>query len=103
MGAMEALAKTGKVQTYGRKKTAVAVALCKTGSGLMRINGCPMDLIRPEVLKMKVYEPILLLGKERFAGGHPRSRSRWWYGLADLCDSSGDRKGHCRVLPEVRG
>ena len=42
------------VQTYGRKKTAVAVALCKTGNGLMRINGCPLDLIKPEVLKMKV-------------------------------------------------
>ena len=42
-----------QVQTYGRKKTAVAVALCKTGNGLMKLNGCPMDLITPEVLKMK--------------------------------------------------
>ena len=73
---MDALAKTEKVQTYGRKKTAVAVALCKTGTGLMRINGCPMDLIKPEVLKMKVYEPVLLLGKERFAKVDIRVRVR---------------------------
>ena len=39
---------------YGRKKTAVAVALCKTGSGVLKLNGCPMDLITPDVLKMKV-------------------------------------------------
>ena len=53
-GMEESLAKTERVQTYGRKKTAVAVALCKTGNGLMRINGCPLELIKPEVLKMKV-------------------------------------------------
>ena len=40
---------------YGRKKTAVAVALCKTGSGVLKLNGCPMDLITPDVLKMKVH------------------------------------------------
>jgi len=27
------------VQTFGRKKTAVAVAHCKTGSGLIKLNG----------------------------------------------------------------
>ena len=75
-GMEESLAKTERVQTYGRKKTAVAVALCKTGNGLMRINGCPLDLIKPEVLKMKVYEPILLLGKERFAKVDIRVRVR---------------------------
>ena len=76
VGMEESLAKTERVQTYGRKKTAVAVALCKTGNGLMRINGCPLDLIKPEVLKMKVYEPILLLGKERFAKVDIRVRVR---------------------------
>jgi small subunit ribosomal protein S16e len=64
------------VQTYGRKKTAVAVALCKTGTGLMKVNGCPLDLIKPEILKMKVYEPIMLLGKERFAKVDIRIRVR---------------------------
>ncbi|KAJ3378861.1 40S ribosomal protein S16 [Lobulomyces angularis] len=54
------------VQTYGRKKTATAVAYCKRGRGLIKINGAPLDQLEPEILKFKVYEPILLLGKERF-------------------------------------
>ena len=29
------------VQTFGRKKTAVAVAYCKRGSGLIKLNGAP--------------------------------------------------------------
>ena len=54
---------TEKVQTFGRKKTAVAVALVKEGSGQFRINGMPLDSISPEMLRIKVYEPLLLLGK----------------------------------------
>jgi small subunit ribosomal protein S16e len=54
------------VQTYGRKKTATAVAYCKRGTGLIKLNGSPLDLVQPQVLKEKVYEPILLLGLEKF-------------------------------------
>ncbi|KAJ3259651.1 40S ribosomal protein S16 [Boothiomyces sp. JEL0866] len=62
------------VQTYGRKKTATAVAHCKRGSGLIKLNGSPLELVQPEVLKTKVMEPILLLGKERFANVDIRIR-----------------------------
>ncbi|KAI9138297.1 40S ribosomal protein S16 [Paraphysoderma sedebokerense] len=62
------------VQTYGRKKTATAVAFCKKGKGTIRVNGSPIDLVEPEILKYKVYEPILILGKERFAGVDIRVR-----------------------------
>ncbi|ORZ35506.1 40S ribosomal protein S16, partial [Catenaria anguillulae PL171] len=55
------------VQTFGRKKTATAVAHCKRGKGMLRINGSPIDLVQPEILRYKVYEPILVVGKERFA------------------------------------
>jgi len=55
------------VQTFGRKKNAVAVSYCKKGRGLIKINGCPIELVEPEVLRYKVFEPILLLGRERFA------------------------------------
>ncbi|KAL1925354.1 40S ribosomal protein uS9 [Calcarisporiella thermophila] len=54
------------VQTYGRKKTATAVAHCKRGHGLIRINGSPIELLEPEILKFKVYEPILLVGQDKF-------------------------------------
>lgn len=35
------------VQTFGRKKNAVAVATVRGGNGLMRVNGKPIDLIQP--------------------------------------------------------
>merc|ERR1712134_226674 len=55
------------VQTFGRKKTAIAVAYCKRGRGIIKINGCPIELVEPETLRYKVYEPILLLGSARFS------------------------------------
>mmetsp|Transcript_60288 Transcript_60288/g.143663 ORF Transcript_60288/g.143663 Transcript_60288/m.143663 type:complete len:149 (+) Transcript_60288:105-551(+) len=54
-----------KVQCFGRKKQSVAVALVHTGSGLVRVNGCPIHTVKPDMLRVKVYEPLLLLGKER--------------------------------------
>ncbi|KAL9656346.1 hypothetical protein ABK040_005112 [Willaertia magna] len=54
------------VQTFGRKKTAVAVAQCKKGRGLIRVNGQPLELVEPEILRFKVFEPILVLGKDKF-------------------------------------
>ncbi|RKO91761.1 40S ribosomal protein S16 [Blyttiomyces helicus] len=62
------------VQTYGRKKTATAVAYCKRGSGLLKINGSPVELVEPEILRAKVQEPIFILGKERFANVDIRVR-----------------------------
>ncbi|KJE93211.1 ribosomal protein S16 [Capsaspora owczarzaki ATCC 30864] len=56
------------VQTFGKKKTSIAVAHCKRGHGLIKVNGVPLDLIQPAALRVKVSEPLLLLGKERFSG-----------------------------------
>ena len=54
------------VQVFGRKKTAVAVAHCKKGRGLIKINGCPLQFVQPQTLRTKVLEPVLLLGLARF-------------------------------------
>ncbi|XP_026751559.2 40S ribosomal protein S16 [Galleria mellonella] len=56
------------VQVFGRKKTATAVAYCKRGRGVLRVNGRPLDLVEPRLLQYKLQEPILLLGKEKFSG-----------------------------------
>ena len=34
------------VQVFGRKKTATAVAYCKRGKGLIRVNGKPLTEVR---------------------------------------------------------
>uniref|UniRef100_T1J131 Small ribosomal subunit protein uS9 n=1 Tax=Strigamia maritima TaxID=126957 RepID=T1J131_STRMM len=62
------------VQVFGRKKTATAVAYCKQGNGLVKVNGRPLDMLEPQILRYKLLEPILLLGKERFSGVDIRVR-----------------------------
>eukprot|EP00736_Rhodelphis_marinus_P008105 Rmarinus@m.12865 len=64
------------VQCFGRKKTAVAVAYCKAGRGLIKLNGSPLNLVEPEILRHKVFEPVLLLGQDKFANLDIRIRVR---------------------------
>ncbi|KAL9670356.1 hypothetical protein QQ045_007907 [Rhodiola kirilowii] len=71
---MVAPAPTQYVQFFGRKKTTVAVTHCKRGNDLIKINGCPIELVEPEILQFKAYETILLLGRHRFAGVDMRVR-----------------------------
>uniref|UniRef100_A0A7E4VWG2 Small ribosomal subunit protein uS9 n=1 Tax=Panagrellus redivivus TaxID=6233 RepID=A0A7E4VWG2_PANRE len=56
------------VQVFGRKKHATAVAFAKKGKGLVRVNGRPIEHLQPEILRLKLQEPLLIVGPERFAG-----------------------------------
>lgn len=56
-----------QVQVFGRKRNAVAVAICKDGKGVLRLNGTPFHLIEPALLRVKAMEAVLLLGRERFS------------------------------------
>ena len=42
------------VQVFRRKKTATAVAHCKRGNGLIKVNGRPLEMIEPRTLQYKV-------------------------------------------------
>lgn len=44
------------------------MAFVKKGSGLIKVNGAPISLLQPEILRLKTYEPMLLLGNDKFAG-----------------------------------
>ncbi|XP_060526796.1 small ribosomal subunit protein uS9 [Cylas formicarius] len=55
------------VQVFGRKKSATAVAYCKRGRGVLRVNGRPLSQVEPKMLQDKLQEPILLLGKDKFS------------------------------------
>jgi small subunit ribosomal protein S16e len=50
-----------------RKKTATACAYAKQGRGLIKVNGQPIELIQPEAFRLKVIEPVLIVGKEAFS------------------------------------
>eukprot|EP00043_Microstomoeca_roanoka_P006095 m.60204 g.60204 ORF g.60204 m.60204 type:complete len:144 (+) comp13270_c0_seq1:1884-2315(+) len=72
------------VQVFGRKKNATAVALCKKGKGLLKVNGQPVHLIQPQTLREKVMEPVLILGKDRFAEVDIRVRVKGGGGVAQI-------------------
>ncbi|KAF5130443.1 40S ribosomal protein uS9 [Metarhizium brunneum] len=65
---------TQSVQCFGKKKTATAVAHCKAGRGLVKVNGRPLSLVQPEILRFKVYEPLLVVGLDKFANVDIRVR-----------------------------
>lgn len=48
------------IQTSGKRKTAVARATLKEGTGKIRINKNALDIIEPEMAKMKLMEPLML-------------------------------------------
>ena len=52
---------------YLWQKTATAVAFVKKGAGLIKVNGVPISLLQPEILKLKTFEPVLLIGTDKFA------------------------------------
>ncbi len=81
------------------------------------MNGCPLALVEPEILRQKVFEPVRLLGEDRFklvdirirvkGGGYVsqiyairqvRVLSR---GFLFLTRGTGHFQGHCGVLPKV--
>jgi len=48
------------VNSSGKKKTAVARATLKEGKGRVRINKKPIEILEPQIIRMKVMEPILM-------------------------------------------
>ena len=68
--------KSEYVQTFGKKKNATASALCRAGKGTIKLNGKPIDLVEPEIMRNKVLEPILLLGHDKFSKFDIRVRAR---------------------------
>src|ERR1700712_2200885 len=46
----------------------------KSGKGIVKVNGKPLNLVQPEILRFKVYEPLLIVGLDKFAGVDIRVR-----------------------------
>jgi small subunit ribosomal protein S9 len=52
------------VIAIGKRKTAIARAIIRSGGGIVRVNGAPVELIPIEIARLKVMEPLLLLGEK---------------------------------------
>ncbi|MCL7414755.1 MAG: 30S ribosomal protein S9 [ANME-2 cluster archaeon] len=50
------------INTSGKKKTAIARATIKEGKGRVRINKKPLEIVEPNVVKLKIMEPLTLAG-----------------------------------------
>ncbi|KON29800.1 30S ribosomal protein S9 [miscellaneous Crenarchaeota group archaeon SMTZ1-55] len=57
--------KRGIVLESGKRKTAIARATVRSGKGRVRINKVPIEIVAPEVARMKIMEPLLLLDEHR--------------------------------------
>ena len=63
---MEGSGMTTKVELYpGQRKTSKAVATINKGTGKVRINNTPAELVQPEVAKELVLTPLTLIGDQR--------------------------------------
>ncbi|WP_336344009.1 30S ribosomal protein S9 [Halalkalicoccus ordinarius] len=47
--------------TSGKKKTAVARATVSDGEGRVRINSQPVELVEPEIARLKMLEPFRII------------------------------------------
>jgi small subunit ribosomal protein S16e len=55
-----------------------------SGKGLIKVNGKPLHLVEPQILRFKVYEPVLLVGLDKFGmhahiSSHPQAQGRLEY------------------------
>lgn len=98
------------VSCFGKKKTATAVAHAREGKGLIRLNGKPLSLVTPDTLRLKAFEPVLVVGQDKFAyvptrltqqRRPPHQGLGRWPRLADLRDPPGDRQGARGLLRQV--
>ncbi|MCG7854219.1 MAG: 30S ribosomal protein S9, partial [Methanoregulaceae archaeon] len=46
------------VNTSGKRKTAIARATLRPGSGIVRINSVPLEVYPNEMVRMKISEPL---------------------------------------------
>jgi len=48
------------INTSGKRKSAIARATVKSGKGRVRVNRKPIELVEPEVARLKMMEPLVL-------------------------------------------
>lgn len=57
------MTKAKVIHTSGTRKRSVARLTLKPGKGLVRVNGVMLDNFEPSLARMKIKEPLLLVGE----------------------------------------
>jgi len=55
------------VYTHGKKKNAIANAVVQPGKGSITVNRIALQNVEPRTLRVKLFEPLLLVGVKHFA------------------------------------
>ena len=55
------------INVSGKRKTAVARARVAKGEGRIRINNTPLEILEPELARLKIQEALYLAGDEKIA------------------------------------
>ena len=50
------------INSSGKRKTAIARATIKGGKGRVRINSVPLEILEPELARLKMMEPLEMAG-----------------------------------------
>ena len=50
------------IQTFGKRKKAIARAIAKPGKGIILINNRSLEVFEPEMLRLMIKEPLILAG-----------------------------------------
>ncbi|UCC92535.1 MAG: 30S ribosomal protein S9 [Thermoplasmata archaeon] len=50
------------INSSGKRKTAIARATIKDGKGRIKINSVPLEILEPELARLKMMEPLELAG-----------------------------------------
>jgi small subunit ribosomal protein S9 len=53
----------GPVVVSGKRKTAIARATVRRGQGIVRINRRPVEIWTPELARLKIQEPLVIIGE----------------------------------------
>ncbi len=51
------------ILALGKRKKAVARAIIQEGSGIVKINSTPLELMQPRYIQLRLKEPIILAGE----------------------------------------
>lgn len=56
------MSKSKDIQTSGKRKKSIARLTLSPGTGLIRVNGKLLDTYEPRLAKMRLQEPLILVG-----------------------------------------
>ncbi|MHA2059511.1 MAG: 30S ribosomal protein S9 [Candidatus Ranarchaeia archaeon] len=56
---------TKVVLSSGKRKTAIARARIKQGTGIIRVNGKTVEAITPDFSRMKIQEALMIIGEDQ--------------------------------------